>query len=283
MLQKKILNLEIELSLKLFYVDFGAEIGLGHLKRSLVYAQNFSKVIYISHSHQKELLPYQLITIKTRKDFFKKVKELNPSEVIVDNYNFSLDDEKAFKKVFQDIKLSVFDDDYREHFCDEIINHNLGVKSQKYKEIQKVKIIPPLIRDEFIIAKKKRYKKDAILISFGATDTLNMSLKILKSLQREKIYLYTTSQNKELKKLQRYVFLHKNIKLFIDKDISLGMAKSYFAFLTPSTIVYEALFMKLPFIAIQVAKNQDNLVQYLKQKRFKVLDTQFRRVLWKKN
>jgi len=98
-LQKKILSLEIELSLKLFYVDFGAEIGLGHLKRSLVYAQNFSKVIYISHSHQKELLPYQLITIKTRKDFFKKVKELNPSEVIVDNYNFSLDDEKAFKKV----------------------------------------------------------------------------------------------------------------------------------------------------------------------------------------
>ena len=34
----------------IFRVDFGSKIGLGHLKRSLVYAKRFDDVIYISKS-----------------------------------------------------------------------------------------------------------------------------------------------------------------------------------------------------------------------------------------
>jgi spore coat polysaccharide biosynthesis predicted glycosyltransferase SpsG len=84
----------------IFRVDFGSSIGLGHLKRSLVYAKNFDKVIYISKSNQKEFLPYPLITIKDEDEFFLHVKKLQPKEVIIDNYAFTLHHQKDLKSYF---------------------------------------------------------------------------------------------------------------------------------------------------------------------------------------
>jgi len=192
----------------------------------------------------------------------------------VDNYDFTLNDQKKFKKLFPHIKLSCFDDEYKEYHCDEIINHNLGININKYKNPKNIKIIPPLIRDEFYKEKKKRYKKEGIFISIGGSDSKNLTIKILKILKDIKINLYTTTANKNINKIKRFVKnkrYKKNIKFYINADISKGMAKSKCGIITPSTIAYEALFMKLPFIAIQVAKNQTNLVKYLKSKRYDIL------------
>jgi UDP-2,4-diacetamido-2,4,6-trideoxy-beta-L-altropyranose hydrolase len=266
-----------------FRVDFGDKVGLGHLKRTLVYAKRFENVLYISKSDQQELLEYPLITIKNEEEFFTHIQKLQPKEIVVDNYNFLLQDEIRVKKLLPDTKLTVFDDDYREHFCDEIINHNLGVKKERYKDPSKVTIIAPLIAKEFIEVKKRRYNKKGIFVSFGGSDPYNMSLKIVKYLKGQQVDLYTTSQNRDLLRLKRYCFLHRNIKLHIDKNIARGMAQSFFGIITPSTMAYEAIYMDLPFLAIQVAKNQDTLVQYLKQKRYTVLDKRLKRILWKKN
>ncbi len=86
-------------------------------------------------------MPYPLITIKDEDEFFAQVKKLKPKEVVVDNYNFTYNNEKDFKKRFSHIKLSIFDDDYREHFCDEIINHNISAKKENYPNPKIVKII----------------------------------------------------------------------------------------------------------------------------------------------
>ena len=216
-------------------------------------------------------MPYPLKTIQNDEEFFEIVKKLKPKQVIVDNYEFSIDYQKQFKKLFPNIKLSCFDDEYKEYFCDEIINHNLGVNINRYKNPKIVKIIPPLIRDEFKIAKKKKDKKEGILISLGGSDSKNLTLKILKSLKNKKINVYITTVNKNLKKIKRYAKIHKNIKLYINEDIAKGMAKSEFAIITPSTIAYEALYMDLDFIVIQTAKNQKNLVKYLKKKKYIIL------------
>ena len=70
----------------IFRVDFGSKVGLGHLKRSLVYAKEFKDVVYVSKSTQKELVPYPLISIKSEEEFFLAVERLQPCNVIVDNY-----------------------------------------------------------------------------------------------------------------------------------------------------------------------------------------------------
>jgi len=275
--------LGIGLSYNVFRVDFGSKVGLGHLKRSLIYAERFENVIYISTSSEKHLLPYPLFSIKDEKEFFYHITKLKPKEIIVDNYNFSFEDEKYIKTLLPDTKLSVFDDDYREHFCDTIINHNLGVKKENYTEPDKVKIIAPLIAKEFSKVKKRRYKKKGIFISFGGSDPYGMSLKVAKYLKGEELHLYTTSQNNDLEALQKYVFLHREVTLHIDENIALGMAQCAYGFITPSTMAYEAIFMDLPFTAIQVAKNQVLLTRYLKRKRYTILDKNLKRILWKRN
>jgi UDP-2,4-diacetamido-2,4,6-trideoxy-beta-L-altropyranose hydrolase len=256
--------------MQIFRVDYSSEIGFGHLKRSLVYAKNFKDVVYISKA-DKNLTPYKFYHINNEKEFFELVKKLTPKEVIVDNYNFTFNYQKEFKRLFPNIKLTIFDDTYGDYFCDEIINHNLGVNKFKYKTPEKVKIIPPLIDEKFIKLKNRKFKKDGIFVSFGATDSAGIGLKVLKLLKNKKINFYTTSANKNIKKLKRFAKLNKNIKLHINEDVALGMAKSKFAIITPSVISYEARFLKLPFFAIQIADNQKEIAKYFKKKRIRVI------------
>jgi len=275
----------------LLRVDFSNKIGLGHLKRQEAFinekwkmvspknqmilegVEENEKCLIICKECDKKLTKLPVIKIKNEKDFFEKVKELNPKEVIVDNYNFTLEDEKKFKKLFPNIKLIVFDDTYERHFADLIINHNLGAKKEKYCEPKKVKIIKPLIREEFKKAKRKKLKKEGIFISLGGSDSKGLTLKLLKILKplKPKINLYITSANKDLEKIKKFAFLNKWVHLHINEDVAIGMAKSEFAIITPSVISYEAIFMNLDFIAIKTADNQKEVAKYLKKK-YKVID-----------
>jgi len=259
----------------IFRVDFGSDIGLGHLMRSLVYAKEFNEVIYISKSNQKELLPYPLITIKDEEEFFSHVKKLQPKEVIVDNYAFTLEYQKEFKKLFPDIKLSCFDDEYKEYFCDEIINHNISADITKYKQPHKVKIIPPLIRDEFKTEKqKKRDKIYDFFIALGGADTQNLTATIIKSLPKEKkICAVTTTANKYLKELEQIANEYSNVDLHVNThEFAKLLHQSKFAIITPSVIVHEVLFMQIPFCAIKTASNQDDIYNYLKQHGYTVME-----------
>jgi len=251
-----------------FRVDWGEKIGLGHLKRSLVYAKNFKNVVYISKS-TKNLTPYPFYHIEDESQFFELVKKLNPTQVIIDNYQFNLEYQKEFKKLFANIKLSIFDDEYKKYYCDEILNVAPFTKKYRYQNPNIVKIVNPLIREEFFNAKKLKLKKEGIFISLGGVDSKGLTLKLIKLLKTYKLNIYITSQNKKLKIVKKYKN-HKNINLFIDKDVAKGMASSKFGIITPSTIAYEALFMRLDFIAIQTAKNQKEMVKYLRKKKIPI-------------
>jgi len=256
---------------KLIRVDFDSDIGFGHLKR----VENFIKdgiIICIKCNEKYTNLP--VIKIKNENEFFEVVKKLNPSKVIVDNYNFTYKHEKKFKNLFPEIKLICFDDTYEKHFCDEIININPAAKREKYPKNIKVKILKkPLVSENFKKAKKRHFKKRGIFVSFGGTDSKGIGLKVLKELKKSKkeVHFYTTSANKNLDKLKKFCFLNRWCHLHIDENIAEGMAKARFGIITPSTITWEAMYMNMPFIAIKVADNQKEISKYLKQKRIKVL------------
>ena len=259
----------------LFRVDFGAHIGFGHLMRSLVYAKNFDEVIYISTSDNTTSLPYTLIPVTDEEEFFKEVEKLQPSEVVVDNYNFTLAHEKTFKKRFATIKLSVFDDDYRKHHCDEIINHNISADINRYDNPAIVKIIPPLIREEFYKEKGiQREKIYDVFIAMGGADTGGNTLPILQNLPKHlHVVVVTTSANIHLEALKKYVDAREEITLHVDsKEIAKLMHQSRFGIITPSVIVHEALFIDLPFLAIKTADNQEDIYNYLQKKGYNVLE-----------
>lgn len=137
------------------------------------------------------------------------------------------------------------------------------------------------MRDEFLREKKNFKKKKQskseknkvnIFIAMGGTDHSNINIDILKVLKKFKnieVNLATTTANKNLKELKNYSKNKKWIKLHINSNaIAKLMAQSDFGIITPSVTANEAYFIRLPFIAIQTAKNQDEMYNYLKEKRF---------------
>ena len=109
----------------------------------------------------------------------------------------------------------------------------------------------------------------------GGVDEKNISQKIIKAIKEFKdtrVNLVTTSSNKNLKSLKKYVKNKKHITLHVDStSIAKLMRKSDIAIITPSVILNEVYFMKLPFIAIKTASNQEDIYRYLKQKRYMTL------------
>ncbi|NOX15320.1 MAG: UDP-2,4-diacetamido-2,4,6-trideoxy-beta-L-altropyranose hydrolase [Epsilonproteobacteria bacterium] len=242
----------------------------------MVYAKNFDEVIYVSKSDEKEFVPYPLITTKDEKEFFSHVQKLQPQEVIVDNYDFSLEYEKRFKELFPNIKLSCFDDDYREHFCDEIINHNISADKNRYKNPSIIKIISPLIREEFYKEKAiKREKIYDIFLAMGGADTQNLNISILKALPKDKeIAVLTTTANKNVDELKKFVKDKNNISLHTNSnEVAKLLNQSKYAIVTPSVLVHEVLFMEIPFVATKTEENQDDVYRYLYKKRYNVFDS----------
>ena len=77
-------------------MDFGKQIGLGHLKRIEVYIKKYinDDVLLVSKHFDKDLTNYNIKPIKDNDDFFNIINIYKPTEIIIDNYEFSYEDEK---------------------------------------------------------------------------------------------------------------------------------------------------------------------------------------------
>jgi len=266
----------------LFRCDSSSSIGLGHVMRDLVLAQSYKndEVFFACQRLQGNIndnIPYPVHILKSNEpeELIELINSLNIDLLIVDHYGINYETEKYIKENTT-IKMECFDDDYREHFCDKIINHNISADITKYKNPDIVKIIPPLIRDEFKKEKNiKREKIYDIFIAMGGTDSTNINIPILETIPKSlHVSIVTTSANTNLNELKRYVLYNENISLHVDsKEISKLINQSKFAIITPSVMVHEILFMNIPFLAIKTASNQDDICTYLKQNNYPTLES----------
>jgi len=267
----------------LFRADSSSEIGLGHIKRDLVYATRLSSdnINFASQElpgNINHTIPYPVHTLKSTKvdELLDLCKGLDITHLIVDNYSFTKEDEKKVKQS-SSIKLSVFDDTYEEHFCDEVLNHNLGSDAKKYRHkvpsFCKISLIPPLIRREFFEEKQHTHSKQGIFLSLGGSDPANLTLKVLKYLKRHRVPVHVglTSSNSNLKSLKAYANVNRWITLHIDANIAELLNTCKLAIITPSVLAAEALFMGVPVISIRTADNQIEVERFLKKERFQTL------------
>ncbi|HIQ50776.1 MAG TPA: UDP-2,4-diacetamido-2,4,6-trideoxy-beta-L-altropyranose hydrolase [Nautiliaceae bacterium] len=274
--------------------DSSSTIGTGHIMRDLVLAKKFKqKVIFATRdlkgniNYKIKEAGYQIAILKDNsyEEFSKIIKKYNPKTVVIDNYEIDYEFEKRLKKEF-DIILMVLDDTYKKHYCDILLNHNIYADANRYKGL-----VPKhcelrcgkkytLIRDEFIEAKKRipNFKSSIlnIFIAMGGADHSNKTieiLEVLKNFKNIKANVVITSANKNLDKLKEYVQNKEWINLYIDtNNIASIMENSNLAIVTPSVILNEVFFMELPFIAIKTASNQEEMVKYLKNNNYLVLE-----------
>lgn len=282
----------------LFRSDSSSQIGLGHIMRDLVLAKEYidEDIFFACQNLEGNIInkieyPVHILASNDIDELIQVIKSLNIELLIIDHYHINYEDEKQIKEQ-TGIKILSFDDTYKKHYCDILLNHNISANSKKYGNL-----VPKhcelrcgskytLIREEFQKEKDiQREKIYDIFIAMGGADHTNINIKILKELPiTSNIVLVTTTANANLELLQEFVSGKPNISLHINSnEIAKLMNQSKSAIITPSVVLHEILYMGLPFLAIKTAKNQEDIYQYLLSNGYNVLDKFNERVIkeWK--
>ena len=205
--------------------------------------------------------------------------------LIIDQYDIDFQFEKNIKNA-TNVKILSFDDTYNPHYCDVLLNHNIYANCSQYEGL-----VPSfcelrcgaeylLIRDEFKQIKSNSSKNNrelfTIFLSMGGVDVDNINLKLLKLLinfESIRINLAITNSNKNIETLLNFSESYSQINVYVEhQNIAQLMNNSDYAIITPSTIVYEAMFLNLPFIAIKTADNQIYLHRYLQNNNYYSFD-----------
>jgi len=270
----------------LFRADSSSKIGLGHIMRDLVLASKYknSNITFATQGLKGNInskildskYNLEILDSSNKKELVKLIKKLNIDLLVIDNYKINYKKERYIKKKTAVTILS-FDDTYEKHHCDIVLNHNLGADKKRYKSLvlKKCKLRCgsryTLLREEFIKEKKNK----TVFLAMGGADHSDINIKILKVLEQFNhinINLVTTTANKNLEKLKAFCDGKSWIKLHIDSNkIAKLMKESDFAIVTPSVILNEVYFMKLPFIAVKTANNQKDIYKYLLKNNYDVL------------
>ena len=258
----------------LIRADSGSKIGHGHVRRDLILAKNFKDVSFACIDLPGSLtgeIPCPVFTLKSAdiNELVNLIKEHKFELLIIDHYGISAADEKLIKEQ-TNVKILCFDDNYKEHFCDYLLNVNIYAQPQKYVNLAPANcelVFSPLVRSEFYDeAKIKREKKFDCFIALGGTDALNLTAKIASNLlaKNKKVAAITTSANANLANLQNLADSESNFSLFINSnEVARLMNESEILVISASSLVNEALVLGAKCKAVRVADNQNEMAQWL--------------------
>jgi UDP-2,4-diacetamido-2,4,6-trideoxy-beta-L-altropyranose hydrolase len=274
----------------LFRADSSSSIGTGHIMRDLVLASQYKNVniIFVTQNldgninHKIIEAGYEIELIKSNdiQEFIDIVKKYKADLVVIDNYAIDYDYEKILKEK-TGVNILAIDDTYEKHYCDILLNHNIYAEEKNYKELVpshcelRCGVKHTLLRDEFsetyLLRKKKTNQKLKVFMAMGGTDSKHINILILEKIKNLplEISLVTTQANKNLNELQNYVQDNENIVLHVDSsNIANLIISCDIALVTPSVIINEIIFLKIPFISVMVTKNQHYMDMFLKEKEF---------------
>lgn len=266
--------------------DSSTAIGLGHIMRDLVLATQLEGEILFAcqplEGNMIEQIPYDVHVLQTNEpnELLRLIKTLDIDVLVIDHYGIDASFERYIKDA-TGVKILSFDDTYKPHYCDIVLNHNLYANAACYTTLVpsfceiRAGSAYTLIREEFKQEKNHRRQKIYdIFIAMGGSDPYNMTMRLLTLLpDHYRICIVTTHANPHIEELQNTIAMNKMIDLHINShEIAKLLHQSHIAIVTPSVIVHEVLYMHIPFIAIKVASNQDDMYQYLKEHNYCVLD-----------
>jgi len=273
----------------LIHANSSKTIGLGHVMRSIVLAQRLQEQDYhveisfvvqnlggnINHKILERGFALQLLKTDNIDELIALNNQKKADLLIIDSYMINSKEERFIKKNIKN-KLLVFDDIFQKRYADIILNHGIQVKKKEYKNLvpKKSKVFAgakfTLLRDEFFKSYKVKSRDKKVAIILGGNDTQNLSLK-LKTLLKKidtsyKITIITSSVNPHLKALKKGT----DFSLLVDIDnVAKVLTAQSFVICASGGNLFEVMSLGVPFINIQVAGNQQNIVKFLKKKKIK--------------
>jgi UDP-2,4-diacetamido-2,4,6-trideoxy-beta-L-altropyranose hydrolase len=265
--------------------NYGKNIGLGHLYRTLKLANELKKYYKVTFVVDKKskitkaILKYQVIELYKNSIFknqaddanllIKKINKKNIKFIIIDDYRIGFNWEKKF---FKSYKIIVFDDlNTMKHKCHYLIDAKwCGEYTYKRYENLVPKNCARLLGPKYVIINpklnKKKPKKNVLIYFGGAGDFSKYNKLILqfcnvnKALNNKiKLDLVIGPLAYNFKKIidlkNKFNFLNIIINKF---DLSIYLNRCKFAFSTSSSIIYELNNLNIPTCLFSVAKNQQN-------------------------
>lgn len=270
----------------LFRTDSSTSIGLGHVMRCLVLAQRLheeDKHLNISFATQNlsgninahivnNSFTLHVLHSNKKAELINLLSEKSINLLIVDSYEIS---SKYEKKLLQKIscKTLFFDDTFKKHYSNIVLNHGIQVKKHSYTSLlsQKTKLFcgskTTLLRDEFFKSFPKTTHKNRVAIFLGGNDVKNLSLKIAMILKTidvgYKITIITTSSNQNIDLLKK----NKSLTLLVDiNNIAEILSQHSFIISASGGSLFEIMALQKRFINIEVATNQRSIVNFLEEK-----------------
>lgn len=269
--------------------DSSQNIGLGHVMRCLVLAQQLKEQHYhveitfatqnllgnINHKILEQGFKLELLKTNDKKELIALNNQKKADLLIIDSYMINSEDEKFIKNSIKS-KMLVFDDTFQKRYADIILNHGIQVKKNDYKNLvpKKSKVFAgekfTLLRDEFFTSYKVKNRDKKVAILLGGNDTQNLSLKLkdlLKKIDKTfQITIITSGVNSHLEKLEKGT----DFSLLVDiENVAEVLAAQSIVICASGGNLFEVMALKVPFINIQVADNQQNIVNFLKDKNIK--------------
>lgn len=204
--------------------------------------------------------------------------------VIVDHYQLDYRWEKRIKPICK--SLIVIDDLIdRKHICSVLVNTALGITPSDYRELvgkdTKLLLGPTYIplREEFLLARERsvnRIKPDGkvrkVLISFGATDHLGLTGKVIEGLFKAnfsgEIHIITASSNPVIDQYRKNTRVSFHIDISNVGEIMGGMDLCFGAMGVSS---FERASLGLPSVCVVTADNQRRNADSLSEKKAIIL------------
>lgn len=273
--------------------DASQSIGLGHITRCLVLANEFKKGgdnIFFA--------------IKNNELAIEKIKEQEFNMIIANDDNF--DYFKWIVDIIEQQKIDIFIGDIRDDFPIELItymkNKNIltvaiDEPSSYAKECDICFYPPHAIIDEtkykgkvyqgleYVILRPEFYEKfektknqiPNVLVIMGGTDVYNLTLPVIKELdkynQEFKISVILSNSHKDIKILKEFIkTANHKIKIYNKIDnMSFFLNSVDFAISQFGTVVYEYLAKNIPSIYIHNKKESINNYDYFIKNRYALL------------
>lgn len=279
-----------------FRVDGSAEIGIGHIMRSMSVAKALKEqeeIFFMCHNE----LSAKIIESGGFNTFILQKSPFGPEEVeeirektefddetviILDSYRYDNEYVCALRNF---AKVVCFDDIAERAFeANALINYNSYASPEMYEEkYDKAGIeLPRLIlgseyiplRDEFLSPPDRDFNKvKDILITTGGGDSKNLaqsiSEKLLEVFEGKNINLHLVCGplNPNIKSLEefakenKYIFIHKSVK-----NMAELMSRCDLAVSAAGSTCYELCAMGLPFVVFAYAQNQTGILEDMKER-----------------
>jgi spore coat polysaccharide biosynthesis predicted glycosyltransferase SpsG len=262
-----------------FIIEGGTKHGYGHLFRTLGIAEYLSQikkceVIYIINDkklgqiiNQKLKLNYYLfdslsIINNSPKNIYEIINKLNVNSIVFDiksHHNPSIFI-KYFRKQNPSLKFTLIDNvtsarllvDNNIYPIPKVLTSVLNWNNHQGNLYSGLKYYP--LRQDFTKLKTCQKSSNSIVISFGASDPNNISLKVMKALKgsQKVVKIILGPGNKHTAKIEAMASKYAQVfKIYHNpSNYAQLIATSSIAFTALGTSIYDFLYLKTPAIVI---------------------------------